>query len=281
MDVYDVSQPQSADLVPTATILSELDTLLESLSLTKDNEKSPINQFVEKQLQAKNFIIDALERRTQYATNNIAHSERRTKELEAQRTKLEVDLQGVSGAHLKNQALMDEIPRMPTTAVSEMMIERDKMQMKNLQHRLEQLVAVHRQLLRKYGSLELENTEMRKKLEIREGRIKHLEGNSRGISITLRQQAERHAAELSSLRDQVQVLENEGAKRASPTKPSHVEKGPRTMRGGAGASSAANSSPSGSKDMNDPSTASPKSTGGASPSTAAAVVGSVFSNWLK
>ena len=36
----------------------------------------------------------------------------------------------------------------------------------NLQHRLEQLVAVHRQLLRKYGSLELENTEMRKKLEI-------------------------------------------------------------------------------------------------------------------
>ena len=166
---------------------------------------------------------------------------------------------------------MDEIPRMATTAVSEMMIDRDRNQMKNLQHRLEQLVAVHRQLLRKYGTLELENTEMRKKLDVRERAIKRLEGNSKSTFLALRRQAERHAVELSNLRDQVQSLENE--RRSSPNKVPHhhAEKGPRTMRGGAGGTHGVNSSPSNSRDPGDPSTnASPKS-------PPASVVESVFS----
>lgn len=39
---------------------------------------------------------------------------------------------------------------------------------KSLQQRLEQLVAVHRQLLRKFASLELENSELKKKTQLRD-----------------------------------------------------------------------------------------------------------------
>ena len=119
-----------------------------------------------------------------------------------------------------------------------MFIERDSSQMKSLQHRLEQLVAVHRQLLRKYGSLEIECGEMRKKLDIRDSRIKQLEGTNRGVSVALRQQAERHAAELTNLCDQVQMVCREVKVTTSPTNKSQNDHtrstGPRTIRGGGG-----------------------------------------------
>ena len=73
------------------------------------------------------------------------------------------------------------------------------------QQRLEQLVAVHRQLLRKFASLELENGELRKKLVLRDDRIKLLEVNAKGLTSSMRQQAERHIAELTELREQIQV----------------------------------------------------------------------------
>lgn len=78
--------------------------------------------------------------------------------------------------------------------------------MKSLQQRLEQLVAVHRQLLRKFASLELENGEFKKKIQLRDERIRQLEGNSRGLTGSMRQQAERHVAELTNLREQIQVM---------------------------------------------------------------------------
>ena len=42
------------------------------------------------------------------------------------------------------------------------------MSRKSLQQRLEQLVAVHRQLLRKFASLELETSELKKKNQLRD-----------------------------------------------------------------------------------------------------------------
>ena len=60
--------------------------------------------------------------------------------------------------------------------------------MRSLQQRLEQLVAVHRQLLRKYASLELENAEARKKLALRDERIKQLEVNTRMLAGNMRTQ---------------------------------------------------------------------------------------------
>ncbi len=80
--------------------------------------------------------------------------------------------------------------------------------MVSLQQRLEQLVAVHRQLLRKFASLELENGELRKKLVLRDERIKQLEANAKGLTTTLRQQAERHISELNDLRQDIEVTPN-------------------------------------------------------------------------
>lgn len=69
-------------------------------------------------------------------------------------------------------------------------------------------MAVHRQLLRKFSSLELENGELRKKLVLRDERIKQLELNGKGLTSNIRQQAERHIAELTDLRESIQVGES-------------------------------------------------------------------------
>ena len=69
-----------------------------------------------------------------------------------------------------------------------MLSEKDKAHRKSLQQRLEQLVAVHRQLLRKFATLELETSELKKKVMLRDERIRQLEGNSSGQIGTIRQQ---------------------------------------------------------------------------------------------
>ena len=51
--------------------------------------------------------------------------------------------------------------------------------MRALQKRLEQLVMVHRQLLRKYAQLELEKSEARKLMKLRDDRIAQLDGTCR------------------------------------------------------------------------------------------------------
>jgi kinesin family protein 5 len=53
--------------------------------------------------------------------------------------------------------------------------------------------------------LELETLELKKKVQLRDERIDQLEGNSRGLISNIRQQAERHVAELTALREQIQV----------------------------------------------------------------------------
>ena len=51
--------------------------------------------------------------------------------------------------------------------VADLLSEKDKANRKSLQQRLEQLVAVHRQLLRKFAASELETAEMKKKIMLR------------------------------------------------------------------------------------------------------------------
>ena len=105
----------------------------------------------------------------------------------------------------QQQLQIDDIRQMNQVQLGEFFTERDRNQMKSLQQRLEQLVAVHRQLLRKFATLELENNEAKKRIQLRDERIRQLEFNSRSVSGTMRQQAERHVAELSNLREQIQV----------------------------------------------------------------------------
>lgn len=83
--------------------------------------------------------------------------------------------------------------------------DRDNQQMRALQQRLEQLVAVHRQLLRKYTTMELENAEQEKKLQLRDQRIKQMEDNLSSQKSSLKLKSERHLAELGNLRDLIEV----------------------------------------------------------------------------
>lgn len=109
----------------------------------------------------------------------------------------------VQGVNL--QIKLESFSRMDPRQVADTMAEKDRAYRKSLQQRLEQLVAVHRQLLRKFASLELETTELKKKTQLRDERIRQLEGNSKGLIGNIRQQAERHVAELTNLREQIQV----------------------------------------------------------------------------
>ncbi|DAZ97813.1 TPA: hypothetical protein N0F65_002483 [Lagenidium giganteum] len=83
------------------------------------------------------------------------------------------------------------------------MSARERQHMRSIQQKLEQLVAVHRQLLRKYASLELELSEAKKKLILRDERIKQVEANNRIMAGNMRAQAEKHVEELTHLRDQI------------------------------------------------------------------------------
>lgn len=83
--------------------------------------------------------------------------------------------------------------------------EREQQRVKSLQQRLEQLVAVHRQLLRKFAALELESVELKKKVSLRDDRIAQLEGTARSLIRNVRVQAEKHVSELQTYREQVMV----------------------------------------------------------------------------
>lgn len=83
------------------------------------------------------------------------------------------------------------------------MSARERQHMRSIQQKLEQLVAVHRQLLRKYASLELELAEAKKKIALRDERIKQVEANNRIMAGNMRLQAEKHVEELTHLRDQI------------------------------------------------------------------------------
>ena len=102
----------------------------------------------------------------------------------------------------------------------------------SMQQRLEQLVAVHRQLLRKYGALELDIQEDKKKIALRDERISQLEANTRTLAMNMRTQAARHVVELTKLREQISSVRQEQfeARIAGPEGSS----GGHVLRGGAG-----------------------------------------------
>ena len=114
--------------------------------------------------------------------------------------------------------------------------ERNHMRMQkkfeSMQQRLEQLVAVHRQLLRKYGALELDIQEDKKKIALRDERISQLEANTRTLAMNMRTQAARHVVELTKLREQISSVRQEQfeARIAGPEGSS----GGHVLRGGAG-----------------------------------------------
>jgi len=110
-------------------------------------------------------------------------------------------------------------------------------QVRLLQQRLEQLVAVHRKLLRKYARLELECAETRGKVTLRDERIAQLEFHARQMGAGMRRQAQRHVEEIQKLRAQVAVLREEQREQAAQarflaTGSSRFRSQVRALRGG-------------------------------------------------
>ncbi len=103
----------------------------------------------------------------------------------------------------------DGLSRMDRNQVNDILTNREVARQKSLQQRLEQLVAVHRQLLRKFASLELETNELKKKTILRDERIRQLESNAGTLIGNIRHQAENHVAELANIKEAIQVLKNE------------------------------------------------------------------------
>jgi kinesin family protein 5 len=100
----------------------------------------------------------------------------------------------------------DMLSRMDNRQLADNIAEREKLRQRSLQQRLEQLVAVHRQLLRKFASLELENAELKKKSQLKDERIKQLENSARSLIGNVRQQTERYMSDLAIFKEQVQVI---------------------------------------------------------------------------
>lgn len=171
-------------------------------------------------------------------------SAKRIRDLEDQRHRLEKDLKNKIENMIQLQMQFDNLGKTDASKVGDALAEKQAASHKSLQQRLEQLVAVHRQLLRKFASLELESVELKRKTQLRDERIRQLEGSSRSLIGNIRAQAERHVAELGTLREQIQTLKAEqemreksepvGGVGATPrTKHGHTVGG-RTLRGGGG-----------------------------------------------
>ncbi|CAM9093547.1 unnamed protein product [Chrysoparadoxa australica] len=92
-----------------------------------------------------------------------------------------------------------------------------------LRQRLEQLVAVHRHLLRKFAQKDLDVADYMKKVQLRDVHIQQLQGAKMALAAKLSDQAAKHMKELHTLRRQVVMANEEGGVRHS---------GPRIIKGG-------------------------------------------------
>ena len=86
----------------------------------------------------------------------------------------------------------------PSTADEK--LTKTKAYLKSVEKNLQHLVGVHRQLLRKYASLEVENVDLRKRVTSRDERINELEMNARIRNANMRSQADIHQLELDRMK---------------------------------------------------------------------------------
>lgn len=99
--------------------------------------------------------------------------EKRIAELEQQRSRLARDLEEKVTRVVQLEREVASIQS--GAAPSSDQLERERAHHRSVEQRLGQLVAVHRQLLRKFGSLEIEAGELRKKVQLRDERIQQLD----------------------------------------------------------------------------------------------------------
>ncbi|CAK4617175.1 hypothetical protein LEN26_014691 [Aphanomyces euteiches] len=159
------------------------------------DESQELTQVAKLELELKAVQDDLLTHQAQ-AQKEIQRFTDERRQLTSQIEELALQLQTVQ---TNQQAIM-------TTNGPTGMSARERQHMRSIQQKLEQLVAVHRQLLRKYASLEAEHNEARQKLGLRDERIKSLEANTRLMASNMRLQSEKHLEELSALHVQLAEL---------------------------------------------------------------------------
>ncbi|KAJ1444868.1 P-loop containing nucleoside triphosphate hydrolase protein [Pelagophyceae sp. CCMP2097] len=159
-----------------------------------------------------------------------AAAQRQLAEMRHQRDKLVADVSETHDERERLEAALDAATR----DVEAVAASRERQHTRSLQRRLEQLVAVHRQLLRKYAALELTLSEATKKIALRDERIRTLEINSKLHS-------QRCAAQLGRLEVTLKEVQL-GQSKQLPKRAATAAEPPdavRTIRGGAGARAAA------------------------------------------
>ena len=168
------------------TLLSKARTELVTLCQTygiddRSSTTDKLHEWVDELLHTRvQSIITPLEIKYLHFERVNTDLTKKVKDLEVQRSRLESDLVIKTEKTIQLQLDLDNIGNMDDQGIAEYFNERTANQNKSLQQRLEQLVAVHRQLLRKFAGLEVDNSEYKKKVQLRDERIKQLESNSRG-----------------------------------------------------------------------------------------------------
>lgn len=191
---------------------------------------------------AKTAFYDILESFSKFQEQSIAAIEvgveedrklhdKRVKDLDHQRKKLEKDVETKLLHSLELTEKFGKMSSLNGTEVAALLTDKEKTNKRSLQQRLEQLVAVHRQLLRKFAALELEASEIRKKIELRDQRIKQLETGQKSLIGNIREQAEGYRAELTLFREQIHELKAEHDERVKLLSFQHV---PQSLSGGGG-----------------------------------------------
>lgn len=179
------------------------------------------------------YWFEVAEDKIAQAEGKNKDTQKRIQELKAQRSRLEDDLAiSIKAAQDYRREVDVLLGRDRGPEGVEFVTEKEKLQGRCLQQRLEQLVTVHRQLLRKFTSLELENGELKKKIALRNERIKQLETNARKMTGKLRIQIEKHVSELTNLNENIQSMKLEQQQRLEATQERTRHTGPRVVRGG-------------------------------------------------
>jgi len=202
--------------------IASLSEELAALNVADDAE-FPTAEFMQLLQDREEQIQESLasaSRYEEYSSSERAKLHKRIAEVEAQKAKLIKDLtaqcervaalEQVIGANTQSEEATREVAgKRGKSGVG------DLNQLRLLQQRLEQLVAVHRKLLRKYARLELECQETRSKVTLRDERISQLEYHSHQMGTSMRRQAQRHVEEIQKLRSQVALLREEQREQAA------------------------------------------------------------------
>ncbi|KAL0583560.1 hypothetical protein ABG067_006478, partial [Albugo candida] len=179
---------------------------------------------------------DTTEFQSSYELNDVYLSPKQQAESETERMvdplhpaySLSLTVEDIQGMAISVEKLKDRIIKsvslLASAKQSALPLEpfgKDKTHMHAIHQKLVHLVGVHRQLLQKFATSEMNAGEWKRRVAVRDDRIKKLEPSNRQIIVSLRKQAEKHVEQLIRLRDQISEIR--GAQEAHLQSHGHTE----------------------------------------------------------